>query len=125
MLITISNMKPQIMLTIIAVLKGNIITGIMKDDAITNLNRNVDRVDSQICLLECIFSDSSETWIPKASEKESAIAIARMPPRTTSFEFVPEFKPTIRPSVVIMPDVNPKLNPTSIECLMALQGNIF
>ena len=59
--------------------------------------------------------------MPKASEKASAIAIVSIPPRTASLEFVPEFNPTINPSVVIMPDVIPKLNPTSNECLMIFE----
>lgn len=54
--------------------------------------------------------------MPKASEKASAIAIINIPPITTSFEWVPEFNPTITPEVVIMADVNPKLKPVLIEC---------
>lgn len=56
--------------------------------------------------------------MPNASEKASAIAIVNIPPRTTSFEWVPECNPTINPSVVIIPEVKPKLNPVFIECFI-------
>ncbi len=83
----------------------------------TNLEKNVETVDSHISLEECLISDSSEIWMPNASENASAIAIVSIPPITASFEFVPECRPTISPSVVIIPEVMPKLNPIFNECL--------
>jgi hypothetical protein len=106
------------MLTITEVDKSSIITGIMNVIAVMNLNRNVETVDSQISFSLCLFSASSEIWMPSASEKASAIAMVRIPPITASFEFVPEVKPTIKPRVVIIPEVNPKLNPVLIESLI-------
>lgn len=58
--------------------------------------------------------------MPRASEKASAIAIVKIPPRTANFECVPECKPTIKPKVVIIPEVMPKLNPTSNECFIKI-----
>ena len=58
--------------------------------------------------------------MPRASEKASAIAMVNIPPRTTSFEWVPECKPTINPRVVIIPEVKPKLKPVFIECLIMI-----
>jgi len=86
----------------------------------TNLAAKVQIVDSHISFVVCLFSDSSETCMPNASENASAIAIVNTPPITTSFEWVPECKPTISPRVVIIPEVNPKLNPTFSECLMRI-----
>ncbi len=74
-------------------------------------------VDSQISAVVCLFSDSCEICIPKASEKASAIAIVRMPPITATLELVPDSNPTINPRVVIIPDVRPKLSPVFRECL--------
>jgi len=84
----------------------------------TNFERKVEIVDCQISFVVCLSSDSSDIWIPNASENASAIAIVNIPPMITSFEWVPECKPTIRPSVVIIPDVMPKLNPVFNECLI-------
>ena len=56
--------------------------------------------------------------MPNASENESAMAMVKIPPSTTSFEWVPEFNPTINPRVVITPEVKPKLNPIFIECFI-------
>jgi len=53
--------------------------------------------------------------MPKASENASAIAIVNIPPRITSFEWVPECKPTIRPKVVMIPEVSPKQKPFLID----------
>ena len=100
-----------------AVESSNNKTGIIKVKAEINLVRKVEIVDAQISLPECLASDSSEICIPKASEKASAIAIINIPPTTTSLECVPEWSPTINPSVVITPDVKPKLKPVVKECL--------
>jgi hypothetical protein len=64
-----------------------------------------------------LFSDSSDMWMPRASEKASAMAMIKMPPITTSFECVPECRPTIKPRVVMIAEVKPKLSPVFIECL--------
>lgn len=87
----------------------------MKIIANTNFDTNVDIVDSQISLGVCLFSASSEICIPRESEKASAMAIVRIPPMTANLELVPEYSPTMRPSVVMIPDVNPKLNPVLME----------
>ena len=104
--------------TMIAVLRFKMRIGMMNEDAMRNLKINVERVDSQISLVECIFSDSSEICIPRASENESARAMVRIPPMTIRNELVLEYNPIINPSVVMIPDVNPKLNPTLRECFM-------
>ena len=49
--------------------------------------------------------------MPRASEKESAMAILKTPPKTINFEPLVEFKPIIIPRVVIIPEVNPKEKP--------------
>lgn len=46
------------------------------------------------------------------------MAIVKMPPITTRVELVLAYNPIINPSVVMIPDVNPKLNPTLSECFM-------
>ena len=86
----LSNNRPHIILTYIAVCRSIKITGIIKDDATKNLQKNVENVDSHTSLVECLFSDSSDICIPKASEIESAIAIVSIPPITTSCDWVPE-----------------------------------
>ena len=49
--------------------------------------------------------------MPRASEKASAIAMVNIPPIITGLEWVLECRPTISPSVVITPEVIPKLIP--------------
>ena len=49
--------------------------------------------------------------MPMASDKASAIAMLKIPPITTSLEFVLEYSPTIKPSVVMTPEVKPKPKP--------------
>lgn len=41
--------------------------------------------------------------------------MVRIPPITTILEWVPALSPTIKPRVVIMPDVKPKLSPVFNE----------
>lgn len=89
--------------------------GIIKVKATNNLDKKVVIVASQIDLLEYLFCDSWEMWIPRESEKVSAIAMVKMPPTTAALELVLAFRPTIRPRVVIIPDVKPKLNPVLID----------
>jgi len=91
-----------------AVDRVNKITGTTKVIANRNFAKKVEIVAAHICLLVCLFSASFETWIPKASENASAMAIVRIPARTTIFECVPECRPTIRPRVVMTADVSPK-----------------
>ena len=93
--------------------KGNI-----KVSAKTNFDKNVAIVDSHISLVVCLFSDSSDTWMPNESDRASATAITRMPPITTEVECVLEFKPTINPKVVMIPEVKPKLKPFFIDSLI-------
>jgi len=107
---------PQAVATMMAVERSKIRTGTMKVNANRNLAEKVASVASQISFRVCTFSDSSETWMPKASENASAIAIVNTPPMTTNFEPENECKPTINPSVVITAEVRPKHNPVKIEC---------
>lgn len=106
--------RPQITLVIKAKESVKIRKGTMNTDEKTNLAKKVDIVEIQISLV-FPFADSSEIWIPKASEKESAIAIVKMPPMIKSLEPVKECNPTINPNVVMIPDVKPKDNPFIIE----------
>lgn len=92
--------------------------GIMKLDATMDFVRNVDIVASQIALDLFRLSNSSEMWIPKASENASAIATVRIPPMTASFNPVKEFSPIITPSVVMIPEVIPKDIPIFIDSFM-------
>ena len=94
-------------------------------DAKMNFEKKVAIVDSHISFVECLFSDSSDIWIPRASEKASAMAIINMPLITTSFDLVPECRPTIKPRVVIIAEVKPKLRPVFIECLGIIHSEIL
>ena len=91
-------------------------TGRIKIDEKINLKKIVEKVDSHTSLLVYLFSDSSAIWMPIASDNASAIV--NIPPITTSFEWVLECSPTIKPIVVIIPEVKPKLNPTFNECFI-------
>lgn len=106
------------MLMNIAVCRDKKRTGIRKVKAKKNFAAKVEIVDSQISLLVLVLSDSSEICIPKASEKASAMAIVNIPPITAGFEFVPALNPTIKPSVVMIPDVIPKKTPILSDCFM-------
>lgn len=101
-----------------ASVSSSVTTGITNVSAMTNFAKNVEIVDSHISLTVCLFSDSSDMCIPSASEKASAMAIVKIPPKTANCEWVPECSPTISPSVVMIPDVNPKLKPILMECFM-------
>lgn len=68
------------MLIIIALESWNNKKGIINVKAKTNLDKNVEKVDSHISFLLWWFSDSSEIWIPNASDNASAIAITKIPP---------------------------------------------
>ena len=103
--------SPHAMLTRTAVVSGRTSTGTTKVSAMISFAKNVAMVASQICIVGPLFFDSSARWMPSASDMASATAIVRIPPITIARECVPECNPTIRPSVVITPDVRPKLNP--------------
>lgn len=92
--------------------------GMINVKAKTNFERKVTMVDSQISLVVWRFSASSEMWMPKASESASAMAMTMMPPITTVAEPVLECNPTIKPRVVMMPEVKPKLKPFLTESFM-------
>lgn len=76
--------------------------GTMNVNAKRSLAKNVAIVDSQISLLVWAFSASSETWMPRASENASAIAIVKIPPMITNLDPEKEWSPTINPNVVII-----------------------
>src|SRR3989339_1211876 len=103
--------KPQAMLIIMAWDRSKIRTGIIKVEAKISFEKKVENVEAQTSRWLLLRSDSSETWIPRASEKESAIAMLKIPPKTTAREPVPELSPTIIPRVVIVPEVRPKQKP--------------
>ena len=67
----------------------------------------VDPIHSQIWRIVYLFSDSSDTSIPKPSENASAKAIINIPVKIIPFELVLLDKPINRPSVVIIPEVVP------------------
>ncbi len=69
-----------------ATVKSNSKTGTTNVEAKMNFDKNVEIVDCQISPHVCLFSDSSEIWMPSASENASATAIVNIPPKTTSFE---------------------------------------
>lgn len=106
------------MLVMIAAERVSNNKGIINVKVTVILEKNVENVASHISFAVCLASDSSDIWMLSASENESATAIMIIPPRITSFECVPECSPTISPSVVIIADVMPKLNPVFIECFM-------
>ena len=100
-------------------------TGITKVKANKNFAKKVKTVESQISWWECWFSDSSEIWIPNASEKASAMAMVKIPPITTSRELLAELRPTIKPRVVIVADVSPKLTPVLRDSSIFLFFNLI
>ena len=96
---------------ITAVLRLNKMIGNRKVMAKINLARKVVIVVCQISFCLSPSLDSSEICMPKASEKASAMAMVKIPPRTANFEPVPAKSPTISPRVVITAEVKPKFNP--------------
>ena len=78
--------NPHTRLAMTAADRGRKRKGIANVMAKRNFDMNVAMVALQISLAVCAFSDSSEMWIPRASENASAIAIVRMPPNTATFE---------------------------------------
>ncbi len=76
-----------------------------------NFVKKVNIVACQIYLCETSFWLSSDRWIPKASETESAMAIDKIPPVTIVLELETEYNPINIPNVVITPDVKPNPNP--------------
>ncbi len=61
--------------------------------------------------------------MPRASEKASANAIVKTPPMMMAFDASLAVSPVIKPRVVIIPDVVPKLNPTFDEWFIRLLIN--
>lgn len=80
-----------------------------------NLKKNVENVDSHTNLSDFFLVVSSEMCIPSASDIASAMDITIIPPITAKEDPVTEFKPTIIPNVVIIPEVNPNPNPFFID----------
>lgn len=109
---------PHAIFIFIAVAKSKRKMGMRKDNAIINFVKKVAMVASQIDLWEFFFEDSSEMWMPSASENASAIATVRIPPMTAIRRFVPVSNPIMTPSVVIIPEVRPKLIPVFMDCLI-------
>lgn len=107
------------MLTITALFNSKNKKGIMKVIAKINFEINVINVDFQTCF-KLLLLDSSEICIPKESESASATAITKIPLKTTDFIWVPELSPTIKPSVVIIPDVKPNPSPFSNDFSITL-----
>ena len=119
--------SPHIKLTTMAVERVRRRTGTINVIANKNFVRNVAIVATQTCLVVWVFTASSETWIPKASENASAMAIVKIPARTTILECVPEWRPTMRPRVVMIADVNPNEMPLrneSFNCVFSLSTQI-
>ena len=54
-----------------------------------------------------------------------SIGINNIPPKTTVFELVPDSSPTIKPKVVITPEVKPKLKPVLSDDLILNTKNII
>lgn len=102
-----------------AVLRLSSSTGITNSSANSSFEKNVAIVAVHICFVLWWFSASSDMCIPSESEKASAIAMVNIPPRTIILECVPEFSPTISPSVVIIPDVSPNPNPF-LTCVLTV-----
>ena len=88
--------------------------GIIKVIAVTNFANKVAHADSRTSFNLFFLSTSSETAIPKASEKESAIAIVSIHHMTIALIHVHWASHMISHRVVIIPDVTPKLNQISI-----------
>ncbi len=99
------------MLTITASLNSKNITGMTKVKAINSFAQNVEKEIFRTSLVVELLLDSSAICIPNESESASAKAIMMMPPTTANFKFVLLESPTIKPKVVITPEVIPKLMP--------------
>lgn len=115
--------RPHAMLMMIAIGRANRKIGIRKERAMISFVKKVVAVASQIAFFPFRFEDSSETWMPRASENASAIAIVRIPPMTASLEPVPVFSPTIIARVVIIPEVRPKDMPVFIGSFILYIGD--
>lgn len=75
-------------------------------------------MDCQICFDVFCFSDSCEICIPNESDNASEIAIVIIPVKIIVFERV-EYKPTIKPNVVIIAEVKPKEKPSLKGCFIS------
>lgn len=105
-----------------AVARSNSSTGTMKVSAIRSLATKAARVAAQICTVVRVPFDSSARWMPSASQSASATAMVGTSPITASLECVPACRPTMSPSVVITPEVRPKLAPLLSACCLC-QGS--
>lgn len=114
------NHRPIFMIT--QVLSGKTTIGIINVKANISLEKNVAIVDFRTILSLLFFFDSSERWMPSASEKASATAIVSIHPITTISDHVHDVKPTINHKVVIIPEVIPKLIHVLIDCFIYI-GN--
>ncbi len=106
---------------ITAVFKEKNKIGTIKDSVNINFVRNVAIVDNQIDLCDW-FLDSSDICIPKASDKESAMAIVKIHHITKISDWLPKANHTINPSVVIIHEVAQKLKPVLSEFFIILYG---
>ena len=89
-------------------------SGIAKVSATTSLVTKVEMVAAQTWRSVESGSASCARWIPSASDIASATATTNMPPSTATSDWVPECRPTIRPIVVMAPDVAPKYTPVRV-----------
>lgn len=106
-------------------LSGSKRTGRINVEAKINFVKKVAMVDSRTCLWEFFLSDSWEIWIPNASEKESAIAIVKIPAITIDFVSLPAANPTSNHNVVITPDVIPKFIPIFNEVFIPKKASEY
>lgn len=113
-----STQSPRNIFTKTQVLSEKIRMGTMKVDAKISFAIKVEIVDFHTSPSLFFALDSWERWMPSASENASATAIVRMPPMTTITDPVHDVRPTISPSVVMMPEVMPKLIQVFMDCLM-------
>jgi len=88
--------------------------GTMKVNAVINFANKVANAESRISINLFFLSTSSETTIPKESERESAIAIINIHHIITDLIQVHWVSHMISHRVVIIPEVTPKLNQISI-----------
>ncbi len=110
-MLAVMSATPQRMLRMTAVCSSNSKTGTRKVKAKMNFETKVEMVASQTSFALLPFFVSWETWMPKASDKASAIAMLKLPPMSTSLDPVEAKRPIIKPRVVMVPEVKPKPRP--------------
>lgn len=106
----IINNRPQTILIIIAEFKENNKNGIIKDNAKINFPIKTLIADLSACFFVVPLSEIFREYTPKESDKESAIAILKIPPITASLEAVAPINPTMTPRVVKTPEEMPYAN---------------